>query len=125
LNEVFRWARDTEGARIGTNARRQYPLYGAELSNRVDSIGRRGPHGAFTKIDSCSEWRRAITAGDYDYVVTTLNSGPEPGLKVAPETLWTRGAPNVREIVSSPPAAVFRISARLDTSGCFESRPPG
>jgi hypothetical protein len=38
----------------------QYPLYGRDLSNRVQYIGRNQPHGGFTDVADCPEWRREV-----------------------------------------------------------------
>ena len=54
LDSAYRWARDTEDARIGlagtTAGFLQYGFFGTDLSNRVVYLGEKGPHGAFNAI---------------------------------------------------------------------------
>ncbi|HEX6688599.1 MAG TPA: hypothetical protein VF085_08045, partial [Solirubrobacterales bacterium] len=71
LNAAFKWADNISDARIATTSTRQYPLYGADLSNHVQYIGEEQPNGGFTAPTSCKQWRRLLNAGHYDYVVTS------------------------------------------------------
>ena len=43
LDAAFNWARSISGARIATTSTRQYPLFGTDLSNRVQFVGCRAP----------------------------------------------------------------------------------
>jgi hypothetical protein len=119
--EVARWARDTENARIGiVGFFIQYPLYGQDLSNRVNYVARRGPHGAFTRIESCREWRKALNAGRYQYVVTTPFNYPGSLAPEPPEeTRWTATDP-AAELLRRDRAVVslFRLNGPLDPAGC-------
>ena len=117
LESAFIWARDVRDARIATITIRQYPFYGADISNHVQYVGRRGSDDSFTPITSCNAWRRAIDAGDYDYVVTASNT-PAPDAKPPPETDWTGDDPNAKRIVHEGPAAVFRLDGELDPADC-------
>ncbi len=65
----------------GDFAQLQYVFYGRNLANYVQYIGQPEPHHGYARIASCSEWRRALDAGRYDYVVTStglISSPPGP-----------------------------------------------
>jgi uncharacterized membrane protein len=122
------WARDVHDAKIGLvgppAAFGQYVFYDAELSNRVDYLGEPGPHGAYRPIESCAAWRRAVNRDGDRYVVITPAAaiGPSP---IPQESLWTDRSPVATEVLQAGPAAVFRISGRLDPAGCaVEHLPP-
>lgn len=101
----------------------QYVFYDSDLSNRVEYVGVRAPQGAYLPIDNCVEWRQAVNAGGYTYVVVTPASALGPG--AAPqESLWTSGDPDAREILRSGPASVFQILGKLDPGGCDPDRLP-
>ena len=120
------WARRQRGARIGVvgpaGAFGQYIFYGGDLSNRVQYIGEPGAHGTLRPIDNCYQWRWAVDAGHYDYVVITpplaLGLGVSP-----PEEVWTRGDPAAVEVLGADPAVVFRIRGTLDPKGCASQLP--
>jgi hypothetical protein len=120
-DSAFTWARDMRDTRIATVIARQYPLYGLDLSNRVDYVGVRGPDGSFTPVRSCREWRRAINGGAYDYVVTGFR---EPAEEIGdrppqpPEAIWTRNDPAAEEIIRDDAVAVFRLDGELDPERC-------
>ncbi len=118
---AFMWARDVRDARIATVIARQYPLYGGDLSNRVDFVGERGPDGSFTPVRSCEQWREALNEGEYEYVVTGFREPTEElGTRPAQprEAAWTRGDPAATEIVRDEDVSVFRLDGELDTGGC-------
>ena len=72
--KTYAWARSVHHARIAiADLILQYPLYGKDLSNHVQVLGRRGPHGDFATYRDCAGWRRAVAAGRYDYVVAADN----------------------------------------------------
>ena len=105
------------GERIATTSTRQYPLFGTDLSNRVEFVGRHEPHGGFVAPTSCAEWRRLINEGEYEYVVASRDR-IEPGRPPYPASArWTEG-PTARLILAVPPTKVFRLSGPLDPSTC-------
>jgi hypothetical protein len=117
LNAAFAWARDVSGARIATTSTRQYPLFGTDLSNRVQYVGVERPHGGFEAPSSCRQWRRLLNAGHYDYVVASRDR-IEKGKPPYPATArWTEG-PGVREVLRKSPTVVFQLPGRLDPSTC-------
>jgi hypothetical protein len=117
LNAIFAAATPTSGERIATTTTRQYPLFGTDLSNRVQFVGRHEPQGGFVAPSSCREWRRLINAGDYEYVVASRDR-IEPGRPPFPASArWTEG-PNAKLLLSIPPTKVFRLKGRLDPSAC-------
>jgi hypothetical protein len=117
----YAWANGVHGARIAVaGSTKQYQLYGRDLSNRVQYIGRRGPHGAFGPIAGCREWRRALAAGRYGYVVVTppefLEQFTASGAR---EERWTAGDPHAT--VALRPGGrltVFRLSGPPTQAGC-------
>jgi hypothetical protein len=117
LNAAFRWARGLSDQRIATNATRQYPLWGTELSNRVQYVGLHRPHAGFVDAASCTQWRRLIDAGRFDYVVASLDRRAPGGPSFPPEASWTRG-PNAFLVLRRAPTAVYRIDGPLPPSAC-------
>jgi Dolichyl-phosphate-mannose-protein mannosyltransferase len=109
----------------------QFQFYGRDLSNHVQVVGRTGAHGAYFPIRSCSEWRRALAAGRYEYVVTASPSvqrygaaalrrlhPPEP-----PEAGWTRSLPGTVTLMRSPGGvSLFRLGPTVDARGCPSTR---
>ena len=117
LNAAFKWAQGIGNARIATTSTRQYPLYGKDLSNRIDYIGEEQPHGGFTAPTTCQSWRRLLNAGDYDYAITTRDR-IEPGKPPYPPTArWTE-APGTKVVLRKPPTVVFRLRGQLPLSSC-------
>jgi hypothetical protein len=119
LNATFEWAQGITDARIATTSTRQYPLYGRDLSNEVTYIGIEQPHGGFTAPATCSQWRRLLNEGDYDYVVTSRDR-IEPGKPTFPATArWTQ-AQGAAVILRKPPTIIFKLRTPLDPSACRE-----
>jgi hypothetical protein len=117
LNAAFAWARDVSDARIAMTSTRQYPLYGTDLSNRVQFIGEERPHGGFEAPTTCRAWRKALNAGHYDYAVTSrdrIEAGKPP---YPPSTAWTQG-PGAKVVLRKPPTVVFHLTKPLDPSSC-------
>ncbi len=120
LNEAFATARDFTGTDIATTSTRQYPLYGTDLSNRVQFIGRERPHGGFVALSSCRAWRRALNAGGYDFVLASrdrIEAGKPP---YPPQAAWTASDPGARLVFRKPPTALFVLLRPLDPSACSE-----
>ena len=130
LDSAYRWARDTEGARIGlagtTAGFAQYGFYGPDLSNRVVYLGATGPHGAFNAIPTCRAFRAAVDAADLDYLVTApfLNF-LHPGDPISsPEARWLGGEDAVAPILRSGPVIVWKVRGPLDPGACAPRNAP-
>jgi hypothetical protein len=122
LPGTYDWARDVRDERIGVAGgftTLQYPLYGKDLSNYVQYIGKRGRDGAFDRIRDCTAWRRALNAGRYSYVVT-MSLRPRQGPSIEAE--WTRSDPAATPVRTkdAPGVSLFRINGRLGPSGCSQ-----
>jgi hypothetical protein len=126
LDEAVRWANPTSDLRIGvagtSGAFNQYGFYGDDLTNYVQYVGRHLPEADFRAITTCSAFREAVNAGDYDYLVTTpeLDLNDPSTASPAPERGWVSGDPAVTEVLQSGRVAVFRIEGELDTGGCIK-----
>ncbi len=124
LDDAVRWAKPTSDLRIavaGTSgAYNQYGLYGDEVSNYVQYVGRNLPEADFRAIERCPEFRRAVNDGDYDYLVTTpaLDLNNPSTAETSPERGWVINDPAVQEVVHSGRVSVFRINGALDPTGC-------
>jgi hypothetical protein len=136
LSHVWAYFRGVRDARVGVvgtfGGFFSYPLWGPDDSNHVEYIGARGPHGSFAAIRSCPQWRRAVNAGRFDYVVTTPARDPwhPKRLSRSPEDRWTATDPNAKLVLSrralGQQIAVYRINGRLDPAGCpRRSQPTG
>jgi hypothetical protein len=114
----------------------QYGFAGNDVSNHVEYIGVKGPHGANRLPTTCEQLRRLVNEGDYDYVVAsqyTQDTGPYnagvPNPYQFPVFAWLKGDPAmklvVKDFLASPqPDYVFKVEGELDPSGCKpENRP--
>lgn len=117
LDAAFRWARDLRGRRIATTATRQYPFWGTALSNHVRFPGLHRSEGGFVRAATCEGWRRLIDAGDYDYVVASLDRTQPDGAPFPREARWTRDE-NAPVVLRRAPTVVFRIDGPLSVRGC-------
>ena len=117
LTEMYAWARDVHDARIGIVRNSfQYPLYGEDLSNHVQYVGRPGQNGSFDEITRCDEWRKALNEGRYDYV---LVSPPAAFVSEPPEAMaWTEEDPAASVVLRHDNAVLFRLDGELDPGGC-------
>jgi len=117
LNAAFKWANGISRARIATTSTRQYPLYGADLTNQVQYIGEEQPYGGFIAPSTCRQWRRLLNAGHYEYVVATRDR-VEPGKPLYPPAARWAESPASEIIFREPPTAVFRLNGPLDPARC-------
>jgi hypothetical protein len=113
LVPVYRWATGIHDRRIGTSGILQYGLYGDDLSNHVQFLGKVGSDHSFREITDCRTWRETVNAGHYDYVVAM----PRFGGRRTPQIRWTRTA-ETRPVLRSGPIVVFRLLGPLDPAGC-------
>ncbi|HET7051993.1 MAG TPA: hypothetical protein VFI54_27225 [Solirubrobacteraceae bacterium] len=101
-----------------------YPLWGPDDSNRVQYVGARGPHGSFTAIATCRQWREALNAGRFQYVVTTPARDPWHPKRLAPspESGWTGSDPAAKLVLRHRSRgqliAVYRIHGRVHPGNC-------
>lgn len=76
---------------IGEFAYLQYPFYGKTLSNYVQYLGIRGPHGSYSTFGSCKAWREVVGSGHYSYVFITtdvVNTKSALSSAAPPEIRW-------------------------------------
>jgi hypothetical protein len=116
------WARGVRHQRIaivGPFAVLQYQLYGKDLSNYVQYIGKSRSDGSFNSVRDCITWRRNLNSGRYSYVFILDDTKPLPI-----EAAWTRSDP-AATLVPSPDGRfpkssvyLFRINGHLDSAGC-------
>ena len=127
LNHALAWARDVRDARIAVAGIRgvftQYAFYGTDLSNRVQWLGRRVADDGYARIGTCEAWRKAVNAGHFTHVVTTFDPYLPGDLTNTPEGRWTGSDPHAKVVLRQGPVRVFRITGRLDPSGCRGQKP--
>jgi hypothetical protein len=129
LPKTWKWAQSAHDQRIASvGVFLQYPFYGKDLSNHVQYLGHEGPHGAFSPIASCREWRNALNAGRYRYVVTAPEGFPQVvKTRIAREARWTASDPAAEVVLRETPAGLgevdlFRIDGPLDPAACDRQR---
>jgi hypothetical protein len=102
----------------------QFGFYGADLSNRVKYIGVPGPHGTYRLATTCSQFRRQINAGDYDYLIMSQYTQDSPEAEYwYPIYAWVKNDPALKLVVAEPeivpqPDYVFKVEGKLDPAGC-------
>jgi hypothetical protein len=128
LAPVWAMFRTIHNARVGVvgtfGGFFSYPLYGLDLSNRVQYVAQRGPHGSFTPITTCARWRSQVNADHLNYLLITPARDPwhPKVLSYSPESDWTASDPAAEPIYHEQalgqPIVVYRIHGSLDPSAC-------
>jgi hypothetical protein len=127
--EAYTFARRQHDKRIGIIGSSeiifgQYGFYGADLSNRVEYIGQKGPHGTYRLPTSCQQFRRLVNEGDYDYLVMSQFTQDSPTAEYRyPIYAWSKTDPALKQVVSEPeifpqPDYVFKVNGKTDPAGC-------
>lgn len=134
-HQLAKWFQNQNHIRVGVIGQfsyLQYPYYGRDLSNYVQYLGVRGPHGSYTMFTSCQSWREAITSGRYSYVVITTGvASKRSGLSSAspPETRWMSGGGDSQLILrgqlrSAPPFpgylgyTLYKVGPNFSAQSC-------
>ena len=117
LNAAFAWARDVSRARIATTSTRQYPLFGNDLSNRVQFVGEETAHGGFEAAPNCRDFIRLVDEGDYDYLVASRDRIEAAKPPFPPQARWVEAAGG-EAVLREPPTVVFRLERPLDPAAC-------
>jgi len=86
-----------------------YPLYGPDLSNRVDFPLFRRRRADFEEVASCRAWVDVLIRGRYEYVVVVPRNEREAVVRD-----WTQKQPFAHELVDRPDGAVFRLARDAD-----------
>jgi hypothetical protein len=122
---LFRTIHDARVGVVGTyGGFFAYPLYGLDLSNRVQYVAQRGPHGSFTPIATCARWRAQVNADHLNYLLITPARDPwhPKVLGYSPENDWTASDPAAQPVYSEralgQPIVVYRIRGPFDPSAC-------
>jgi hypothetical protein len=123
LAGVWAFFRGVHHARVGVvgtfGGFFSYPLFGIDDSNHVEYVGRRGPHGSFTSIRTCTAWRAAVNAGQFRYLVTTPARDPwhPKPLHPSPERAWTITDPAAQLVYThrafGQPISIFELRGPL------------
>jgi hypothetical protein len=113
---AYRWFEHVHDARIAVGGfADDYPLVGESLDNVVQYVGIAEPHGGWRPARSCVEWRRALAAGGYDYVVL---SRARVRQGVPRETGWTESDAGARLVFRQDVTSVFSLDAPPNPSTC-------
>jgi hypothetical protein len=125
---LFRTVHDARVGVVGTfGGFFSYPFYGLDVSNRVNYVAQRGPHGSFTPIASCARWRAQVNSDHLNYLITTPARDPwhPTVLTSSPETRWTAtdaaATPVFTERALGQPIVVFRLNGPLGADRCPQS----
>ncbi len=102
----------------------QYGFYGENLDNEVQYIGVGGPNGTYRLPTSCTQFRRLINEGEYDFLILsqyTVDTEDSPYNK--PIYAWIKKDPAVELLIAEPniepqPDYVFKVKGELDPSAC-------
>ncbi|HEY4826337.1 MAG TPA: hypothetical protein VIH85_06200 [Solirubrobacteraceae bacterium] len=122
---LFRTVHDARVGVVGTfGGFFAYPLYGLDLSNRVQYVAQRGPHGSFTPITTCARWRAQVNSDHLNYLLTTPARDPwhPKVLSASPESAWTGSDPAAqpvyRKSALGQPIVLYRIRGLLNPAAC-------
>ncbi len=125
--KAYTFARERNGARIGIAGSGeiffgQYGFYGANLDNYVQYIGAEGPDGTYRLATSCSQFRRLINEGHYDFLITSRGTQDSAEAEYFyPVYAWLKTDPALELVIEEPeitpqPDYVFKVKGPLDTT---------
>ena len=129
--KAYAFAQHRHGARIGIAGSGeiffgQYGFFGANLDNYVQYIGVEGPDGTYRLATSCTQFRRLIDEGGYDFLIVSQYTQDSPEAEYwYPIYAWLKNDPALELVIEEPeitpePDYVFKVKGRLDPAGCAD-----
>jgi len=116
---LWPWAQDLPATRLGiVGDLFQYPFSGRALQTSVRYVGVAEPDGGFRSVRTCTEWRRALADGRFEYVVAALDAFSSNAPEVERIDRWTLGIPGTRVVVKEGSATVYRLTNVPDPDAC-------
>ncbi|MEY2459969.1 MAG: hypothetical protein QOG30_1799, partial [Acidimicrobiaceae bacterium] len=113
--ETWSWAQGLHHTRIAVvGFDRQYPFYGADLTNYVQYLGIETADHGFDDITTCSSWRAGLSDGRYDIVVI------EPRPRRPHQIDWTESDPGARVVLKSGTTVIYKLDRASTTQGCLD-----
>lgn len=127
--EAYEYARNLKDQKIGIIGSSeiifgQFGFFGADLSNHVEYIGQKGPHGSLRLPTTCRQFRRLIDEGEYDYLIMSQYTQDSPQVEYSyPIYAWAKKSPGLKKVVEEPniyPSAdyVFKVTGKTDPGEC-------
>ncbi len=127
--EAYEYARRLRDRKIGIIGDSeiifgQFGFFGANLSNHVEYIGQKGPHGSLRLPTSCRQFRRLVDEGEYDYLIMSQYTQDVEGAEYRyPIYAWIKKSPGVKKVVEEPeivpqPDYVFKVVGKVDPGEC-------
>lgn len=127
--EAYEYARKLKDKRIGIIGSSeiifgQFGFFGADLSNEVEYIGVKGPHGALRLPTYCRQFRRLVNEGNYDYLILSQATQDSRYSEYwYPVYAWVKKDPGLENVVEEPgispqPDYVFRVKGKLHPGEC-------
>jgi hypothetical protein len=127
--EAYEYARDLKDQKIGIVGNSQiifgqFGFFGADLSNEVEYIGQKGPHGALRLPTTCHQFRRLIDEGEYDYVIMSQYTQDSALAEYwYPIYAWIKKSPGLEKVVEEPliypePDYVFKVTGPTNPAEC-------
>jgi hypothetical protein len=115
---VFSWGRHLTHSRVAVaGSWAEYPFFGADLSNRVQFVSARGPHGTFIDPSTCAAWISALNAGHFDYLVLFPPSVFVDGA-TSPAERALKANPAAVALDPHPDGEVWKLLGPLDPARC-------
>jgi hypothetical protein len=116
---AWAWAQGLAPTRIGiAGDLLQYPYTGRALATRVRYIGVKLHDGGFRDARTCREWRRAVAAGRFEYVVLSPKVFVADRSDVDRAEQWTTTVPGTRKVFDDHHTEVFRLTRTPDPDVC-------
>ena len=125
LAVIYRWAQGVHDQRIAAvNFTSPYPLFGKDLSNRVEYVLPDGVNDTSSQVEHCAEWRRTVNRRRYRYVVVASQGFPFSRPNGPPSLVnqWTGSDPAAHllreDAFADARAWLYEIGGELDPAGC-------
>jgi hypothetical protein len=113
------WAQGLPPTRIGiVGDLLQYPYTGRALATRVRYIGVELDDGGFRSVRTCREWRHALAAGGFQYVVLSPNVLVVDRRDIDRAEAWTTTVPGTSTVFHDDHTEVFRLTRSPDPDAC-------
>lgn len=116
---LFAWASQLRDQRLAVAGYAEtFPLFGPDLSNRVDYLAHTDRFARQQAIPNCTTWRRRLRRDHPRFVVVAPTGYPFVNLNPPAEANWTRSDPNAVETLHAGPVEVFELRRPATEDRC-------